>query len=196
MFVLLDTAQFSDGPDAYQNFQLTPDGRKLTVPVKHPRFGKLIKDVEIDWGHYRPKTHIKALGFRKLSRNHVEPYVNALQFMSGGGGPSQIWVRLVDWNRALITHLDAFHFKSPCRWEKASEIEAKWDPQDKFFAEIMLSLDMVNHKPPLIADTYLLLLLKCAHADTYLAGPSWRSYAPNLDKLLEEHGIKLEEVQK
>jgi hypothetical protein len=32
-------------------------------------------------------------------------------------------------------------------------------------------------------------------ATTYLTGPMWRSYAPNLKEVLKEHGIEVEEVK-
>ena len=38
-------------------------------------------------------------------------------------------------------------------------------------------------------------LLLEANATTYLTGPNWAKYAPNLKEVLNNHGIELEEVK-
>lgn len=49
---------------------------------------------------------------------------------------------------------------------------------------------------PLTSTTVRLCwLLLEANATTYLTGPNWAKYAPNLKEVLNNHGIELEEVK-
>jgi hypothetical protein len=92
----------------------------------------------------------------------------------------------VDWNELLIKKL-ADSFKVGCQWRRASRILQEVNTDE---AEGMAPSPWEPRKGEILP--YLLRLLG---ATTYLTGPSWRSYAPNLREVLKSHGIELEEVK-
>jgi hypothetical protein len=205
LFILLDTVQFSphsyrcraplpyghtthrNGHDAAGN----PYHRKLpylTIPCRRPHMVP-IKDVLIDWRHYKLGKHVRNLENMPLIRERMQPFIDALRygremrdFENRNWNNSHrlhpnTYDRLADWNELLIKKL-AQSFGVKCQWRRASQIE----PQ--------LAQDKYEFK----AETRLRWILTKVGATTYLTGPMWRSYAPNLREVLKEHGIELEEV--
>jgi hypothetical protein len=186
----LDTVPFSDGPDAYQNFQLLPNGKKLTVPVKHPRLGKLIRDVEIDWRSYRPEKHVRGIQMHGLRRaqNGLRPYLNALQYIIDDKNGTRVrahgmndrrigdqWRLLANWNTQLIRYIGEEKELSMAIFRRASELKTP--------------LEAIRGKEQILN---IILELR---ADSYLTGPSWSKYAPNLKQVLAQYGVELEEVK-
>jgi hypothetical protein len=180
-FILLDTVQFvHSGPSAWIHRAKLPDGKWLTVPVKRPHIVP-IKDLVIDWTHYDPHKHFDALLNQPESQKSIEPFENALSLTIGdimvrSAAPS----KLVDWNEYLIYSIASEKGIDCGKFKRASEIEDK-------FTKARLRFYTPTGRIP--------FLCKSLGADTYLTGPSWRRYAPNLEKVLNEHGIKLEEVK-
>jgi hypothetical protein len=190
-FILLDTVQFS--PHSYTCRALLPNGHMvyeglararnrvpyITVPCKHPQIVP-IKDVLIDWSHYRPSRQLKSLELKtKLCNGKFKPWVDALAYAVD----SRLIQRnsydlLVDWNTLLILKL-AEDLHVGCQWRRASQT---------------LDYKMIESAVPRDPDYRILSLCNEFQATTYLTGPSWSRYAPNLREVLKEHGIELEEI--
>jgi len=192
IFVLLDNVLFSDNYYTHRAKLAMNHDHWLTIPCKHPRLGKLIKDVEIDWKNYRPHLHLKALKPGKKTkyafRERIAPYVAALQYgmvakamqeAKRGSHGDVVYVGtpqyryLTDWNTLLILKM-AIEMGVKCEFRRASQFETYQTGSDQ---------------------THITSILRKLDADTYLTGPSWADYAPNLEEVLNEHGIKLEEVK-
>jgi hypothetical protein len=173
-FILLDTVLFSQHKPAYTQCAYLPDGTCLTVPVKRPHVVP-IKDLMIDWTHYDPRLHldlIQEAGFGYWRR--------ALEHVTYPPLHDPYPDKLADWNTAII-RIIAKDMELKTNFQKASEIVPE-------FSDLPRPLEWT-------ATDELSLINRALGADTYLTGPSWRRYAPSLDKVLEEHGIALEEVK-
>jgi hypothetical protein len=187
VFILFDTIQFS--PHSFTQRAKLPSGRDewLTVPVKRPHM-QLIKDMEIDWRQYRPRKHIATMEAMTTYRNQLDPYIDALKYAWSEAkvNPTSIsetqikpeYLKLANFNRIIINELaSSFGFTSG-KFRLASRLLGEETLVNAFNQE-----------------AHLFWLLTLTDATEYLTGPSWRKYAPNLEKVLNSHGIKLTEIE-
>jgi hypothetical protein len=154
-----------------------------------------IKDALIDWKHYKLGKHLRNLENMRLIRTRMQPFIDALEYgrlmhgfedrhWSYNSRRGNTYDHLVDWNELLIKKL-AQTFRVGCQWRRASQIDqeraGRWVKPPGY--------------PP-IKDTANKLAAYCelVGAATYLTGPSWSSYAPNLKEVLKSHGIELKEI--
>lgn len=193
IFILLDTVQFS--AHSFTCRTLLPNGHMvykgmararnrtpyLTVPCKHPHM-QPIRDILIDWSHYRPTKQLKAIESKtKLCNGRFAPWVESLRYALSFKSLDH-YDHLVDWNELLIKKLaELLHVG--CQWRRASQI--------KMTALYACDCAMLARE----AEHRIIDLCYAVNATTYLTGPSWKRYAPNLKEVLKEHGIEMLEVQ-
>lgn len=201
----MDTVQFS--PHSYTCRALLPDGHTvyknshdakgkrpyLTVPCKRPHM-QPIRDIAIDWQHYKVGNHLRNLEALTLMRSRMQPFIDALRYgkecrnfedrhwnsTARNRAAANPYDLLADWNVLLIKRLaESFHIK--CQWRRASQLFREYHCETNYY-----------HSPAYLING----LIYFAKGTTYLSGPSWRSYIPNLKQILESHGIELIEVEK
>jgi hypothetical protein len=150
----------------------------------------LIKDVQIDWTQYRPEKHVRGIQMHGLRRaqNGLRPYLNALQYIIDDKNGTRVrahgmdnrgiadeWRLLANWNTQLIRYIGEEKQISMAKFLRASWLKTP--------------LEAIRGKEQILN---IILELR---ADSYLTGPSWSKYAPNLKQVLAQHGVELKEVK-